>query len=56
MAKKKSLAEKLRDLAKEADEKAERAISMDNSLDAYFQGERDAFNKAAKLAQKEFKK
>ena len=56
MAKKKSLADKLRDLAREANNKASSAIGRDDALDCYYQGERNAFNKAAELAEKELKK
>ena len=54
--KEKFLAEKLRDLAREADEKAQSMIGVDDAKDSYYQGERNAFNKAADLTEKEQKR
>ena len=55
-SKEKSLIDILRDLARKANDKASSVIGMDDAMDCYYQGERNAFNKAAKLAEKEFKK
>lgn len=50
---KKTLVQRLRELADDANRKADAAIGMDVEADAYYQGRRNAFREAAEMVENE---